>query len=61
MRFYQYQFFKLVAFSICFSLLIPAKTQPSLPKGIYITMNGKIFEWDNVKKNKELGLFETLK
>ena len=33
----------------------------SLPKGVYIVMNGKIFEWDNVKKNKELGLFETLK
>ena len=33
----------------------------SLPKGIYITMNGKIFSWDNVRKNKELGLFETLK
>jgi len=33
----------------------------SLPKGVYITMNGKIFSWDNVKKNKELGLFENIK
>ena len=29
----------------------------SLPHGIYIAMNGNIFSWDNVKKNKELGLF----
>jgi L-asparaginase len=32
----------------------------SLPNGVYITMNGKIFTWDNVIKNKALGLFETL-
>jgi len=29
----------------------------SLPHGIYIAMNGNIFSWDNVKKNKALGLF----
>ena len=29
----------------------------SLPHGIYIAMNGNIFSWANVKKNKELGLF----
>ena len=29
----------------------------SLPHGIYIAMNGNIFNWDNVKKNKKLGLF----
>lgn len=33
----------------------------SLSKGVYITMNGKIFSWDNVRKNKELGLFENIK
>ena len=33
----------------------------SLPHGIYIAMNGNIFNWDNVKKNKELGLFLPLK
>ncbi len=31
-----------------------------LPHGIYIAMNGNIFNWDNVKKNKELGLFQAL-
>jgi len=32
----------------------------SLPHGIYIAMNGNIFNWNNVKKNKELGLFQPL-
>jgi len=29
-----------------------------LPNGVYLTMNGKIFEWNNVKKNLETGKFE---
>lgn len=32
----------------------------TLPNGIYIVMNGKYFNWNNVRKNKELGLFETI-
>jgi len=32
----------------------------TLPNGVYISMNGKIFNWDNVKKNKQLGRFEEL-
>lgn len=31
-----------------------------LPGGVYIAMNGEIFAWDNVKKNKELRRFERL-
>ncbi len=31
-----------------------------LPKGVFISMNGKVLNWDNVKKNKKLGIFETL-
>jgi L-asparaginase len=31
-----------------------------LHPGVYITMNGKIFRWDNVRKNKESGEFEEL-
>ncbi len=33
----------------------------ALPPNIYITMNGKIFTWDNVRKNKDGGFFESLK
>ncbi len=32
-----------------------------LPPGVYIAMNGRCFEWDNVKKNRDLGRFEQLK
>ena len=32
-----------------------------LNSGVYITMNGRYFEWDSVKKNKETGFFETIK
>ena len=31
-----------------------------LEPGIYITMNGRYFNWDNVKKNKKLGIFERI-
>lgn len=29
-----------------------------LSSGIYITMNGNVFSWDNVAKNRELAIFE---
>ena len=32
----------------------------ALQPGVYITMNGKLFHWDNVRKNKESGEFEEL-
>tara|TARA_B100000287_G_scaffold393957_1_gene407629 strand:- start:972 stop:1475 length:504 start_codon:yes stop_codon:yes gene_type:complete len=28
--------------------------------GVYITMNGRYFKWDNVSKNKRLGVFERI-
>ncbi len=31
-----------------------------LPPGVYISMNGKYFPWDNVRKNKEKGKFEEI-
>lgn len=33
----------------------------ALPAGVYIAMNGRIFNWDNVRKNKQAGEFETIK
>lgn len=33
----------------------------TLPSGVYVSMNGKVFNWNNVRKNKEVGEFETLK
>lgn len=31
-----------------------------LPPGVYITMNGRVFPWDDVRKNRETGVFEAL-
>ena len=33
----------------------------SLPHGVYVAMNGRFFNWDNVRKNKETGVFEEVK
>ena len=33
----------------------------TLPVGVYVAMNGRYYSWDNVRKNKKTGLFETLK
>jgi len=32
----------------------------TLPHGVYLAMNGRVFTWDNVRKNRELGRFEEL-
>ncbi len=32
----------------------------ALPHGVYVAMNGKYFNYNNVKKNKQTGLFEEL-
>lgn len=31
-----------------------------LPCGVYVTMNGRIFNWDGVRKNRAKGVFEEL-
>ena len=32
----------------------------SLPRGVYIAMNGRSFPWDDVRKNRDAGVFEPL-
>ena len=32
----------------------------TLPAGVYIVMNGRVFPWNQVRKNKEQGVFEPL-
>lgn len=32
----------------------------ALDSGVYIAMNGKVFNWDNVVKNREIGEFQEL-
>jgi L-asparaginase len=31
-----------------------------LPPGVYVAMNGRVFDWDKVKKNRGAGVFESL-
>ena len=30
----------------------------ALPPGVYVAMNGRFFQWDRVRKNRETGVFE---
>jgi L-asparaginase len=32
----------------------------ALPPGVYIAMNGRCFNWDRVRKNRQSGVFETI-
>ena len=33
----------------------------SLAPGVYVAMNGRYFNWDNVRKNKKTGIFEEIR
>jgi L-asparaginase len=33
----------------------------TLPAGVYVAMNGRYFHWDNVRKNKQTGVFEEVR
>lgn len=33
----------------------------TLSPGVYVAMNGRYFTWDNVRKNKQTGIFEEIK
>jgi L-asparaginase len=31
-----------------------------LPAGVYVAMNGRCFRWDEVRKNRQTGVFEAV-
>jgi L-asparaginase len=33
----------------------------TLPPGVYVAMNGRCFNWNNVRKNRQTGMFEEVK
>lgn len=33
----------------------------TLPPGVYVAMNGRYFTWNNVRKNRQTGVFEEIK
>ncbi len=51
--------FSLESSDAVFNLGCAVTAVQILPPGVYITMSGKIFTWDNCRKNKEKGIFET--
>lgn len=52
--------YKFGASDALFNLGSALSFAQSLPYGVYIVMNGKYFNWDNVRKNKKTGLFEEI-
>ena len=32
----------------------------ALPRGVYVAMNGRCFDWDRVEKNRKTGIFEDI-
>jgi L-asparaginase len=43
-----------------FNLGFACGVAQSLPAGVYVAMNGQVFSWDNVTKNRIAGVFEQL-
>lgn len=43
-----------------FNLGFASAAAQTLPAGVYVAMNGQVFAWNNVKKNRAAGAFETL-
>jgi L-asparaginase len=43
-----------------FNLGFATGAAQTLPAGVYVGMNGKVFAWDNVTKNKTAGVFQPL-
>ena len=41
-----------------FNLGVACGVAQTLPAGVYVAMNGKVFSWDNVTKNRTAGVFE---
>jgi L-asparaginase len=43
-----------------FNLGFACGVAQTLPAGVYVAMNGKVFAWNNVTKNRSAGVFEPL-
>ena len=43
-----------------FNLGVAVGMAQTLPAGVYVAMNGQVFNWNNVRKNKAAGVFETV-
>lgn len=43
-----------------FNLGFACGVAKALPAGVYVAMNGQVFPWDNVQKNRAAGVFQQL-
>ena len=43
-----------------FNLGFACGVAQALPAGVYVAMNGQIFAWDNVQKNRAAGVFQPM-
>ena len=43
-----------------FNLGLACGVAQTLPAGVYVAMNGQVFAWDNVTKNRAAGVFQPL-
>lgn len=43
-----------------FNLGVAVGVAQTLAPGVYVAMNGQVFAWNNVQKNRSAGVFETL-
>ena len=43
-----------------FNLGFACGVAQTLPSGVYVAMNGQVFSWDNVTKNRAAGVFQQL-
>ncbi|RJG02970.1 asparaginase domain-containing protein [Noviherbaspirillum sedimenti] len=43
-----------------FNLGVAVGVAQTLPAGVYVAMNGQVFAWDRVQKNRLLGVFESV-
>ena len=43
-----------------FNLGLACGVAQVLPAGVYVAMNGKVFPWDKVRKNRAAGVFQPL-
>jgi L-asparaginase len=41
-----------------FNLGFACGVAQTLPAGVYVAMNGQVFSWDNVQKNRSAGVFQ---
>ncbi len=43
-----------------FNLGFACGVAQTLPPGVHVAMNGRVFAWDNVQKNRTAGVFQTM-